>query len=1191
MEPIAQSPLAQKRRATPAALAELLTALRGGARKVRAQGLVGAAKGHVLWQLSRELKLPLVCVVPTDDTAEALEKDLRFFAPETTASGITRLPGDEVLPYEGLTPDPGVVMARIAGLFHLHLGEARIVVASVRGLARRVLPREALDQRSLQLATSATQDRDELASKLTAAGYAKVPIVEDPGTFAVRGGVFDVWSPLDSAPVRIEFFGDEVESLRRFDPQTQRSIAELSEVSFCPAREIVLDDAGRKAAIATVRAAADAVETPTRQLRELIDEIQTRSQDDALFAAGLSAILPGFFPGGLKAVTDYLPEGALWVLDDALELERQWGDLWAELESTFEAARAKGELALSPEQHYLHERDARPVIEASRVVELGGLLFAEDAARGVPQIEFGTRPTAELRAEIAGHHGEDGALAPLVRRLVDFRDRGIVSVIACHGSAQAERTKRLLLDRQLMAQVVPHLPEQPATLWNPSTHAHLVVGDVSAGFLDEGERIAVYSDEDVFGPRAQPRKTPRRPKTFGDDAADFRDLKEGDLVVHVEHGIARYDGLTRLDVRGFAADFILLQFAGKDRLYMPVGRLRQIQKYVGGDPSKTKLDSLKSQTFQKRKAKVKEELLKMAAELLDIYAARAAHPGYAFTPPDNMYRQFEADFEFEETPDQAKAIEDVLVDMQQPKPMDRLVCGDVGYGKTEVALRAAFKAVEDKKQVAVLVPTTVLASQHYRVFSTRFGDYPITVEMISRFQGPKETKDILTRAREGKVDVLIGTHRLLSQDVSFKELGLVVVDEEQRFGVKHKEQLKKLRKLVDVLTLTATPIPRTLHMAMMGVRDLSIIGTPPVDRRAIRTFVSKFDGPTIKEAIEREMARGGQVFFLHNRIQSIAGVYDYLHRLVPQAKIAVAHGQMAEGKLEKVMTEFIERKHDVLLCTAIIESGLDIPSANTILVDRADHFGLSQLYQIRGRVGRSRERAYCYLLVPARRKITRDAQKRLQVLQQFTELGAGFQIASHDLEIRGAGNLLGPDQSGTIAAVGFDLYAQLMDEAVAELKGEKPREEFEPDVELPVPALIPEEYVPDVQQRLFFYKRLASAKDEDELYEVKGELRDTCGEPPPEVDALVEVMGLKNELRALRLRGLKSGPGRLVVQLGPDALLDPARLATLVAKGKGRYRLTPGMELVELQPSEEAAAPLAAARSLLQELGKCAVDG
>jgi transcription-repair coupling factor (superfamily II helicase) len=440
--------------------------------------------------------------------------------------------------------------------------------------------------------------------------------------------------------------------------------------------------------------------------------------------------------------------------------------------------------------------------------------------------------------------------------------------------------------------------------------------------------------------------------------------------------------------------------------------------------------------------------------------------------------------------------------------------------------------------------------------------------------------------------VLIGTLRLLSADVSFKDLGLVVVDEEQRFGVKHKEQLKKLRKLVDVLTLTATPIPRTLHMSMMGVRDLSIIGTPPVDRRAIRTFVSKFDGGTIKEAIERELSRGGQVFFLHNRIQSIQGVHDYLKKLVPQAKIAVAHGQMAEGKLEEVMTEFIDKQHDVLLCTAIIESGLDIPSANTILINRADTFGLSQLYQIRGRVGRSRERAYAYLLVPARRPMTREAQKRLQVLQQFTELGAGFQIASHDLELRGAGNLLGPDQSGTIASVGFDLYTQLMEEAVRELKGEAPRQDFEPDVELPVPALIPEEYVPEVQQRLFFYKKLASATTEEDLYDVKGELRDQCGETPPEVDALVEVMSLKNGLRALRMRGLKSGPGRLVVSLGPDAALDPVRLAQLVARGKGRYRLTPGMELVETlagtdgQLSGEQA--LNGARSLLQELRRCA---
>ena len=1197
--------VATESRGSSTALAELLAAFRDG-RRARVRGLIGAGRGPALRQLQLSTKRPLVCIEPTEEAAEALERDLRFFMPEAT---ILRLPEDEVLPYEGLTPDRLITQQRLAGLFRLHLEKPHAVILSVRSLGRRVLPREALDRRSLLLSVEMEQDRDELARKLQAAGYVKTPVVEDPGTYAIRGGVFDVWSPTETQPARLEFFGDIVEKIRAFDPATQRTVSELKELSLCPAREIVLDEQGRKAAIATVRAAADAVEVPSRQLRELIDELGTHTQegggsadaraeaagrsigDDELFAAGLSGILPGFYPGGLKPITEYLPADALWVLDDPFELERQWEELWRDLTEAFAAARKKGELALPPDQHFVHESDVRPVVEKASVLELGGLQLGE-VAMGTAEIDFGMQPTAELRAEIASHHGEDGALTPLVRKLDDLRQRGIVTLIACHSSAQAERTRRMLLDRNLMAQFAPSTEE---VSWSPSVHALLAVGEISQGFVDPHGRLAVFSDEDIFGPRARARRAPRRPKTFGEDAADFRDLKEGDLVVHVDHGIARYEGLTRLSVRGFAADFILLQFAGKDKLYLPVSRLRQIQKYTGGDKEKVRLDSLQSQTFSKRKARVKEELLKMAAELLGIYAARKAHHGYAYGAPDAMYRQFEADFEFEETPDQEKAIEDVLKDMQAPRPMDRLVCGDVGYGKTEVALRAAFKAVEDKKQVAVLVPTTVLAAQHFRTFGKRFADYPITVEMVSRMRDAKHIKETLRRAREGKVDVVIGTHRLLSADVSFKDLGLVVVDEEQRFGVKHKEQLKKLRQLVDVITLTATPIPRTLNMAMMGVRDLSIIGTPPVDRRAIRTFVMKFEGPPIKEAVERELARGGQVFFLHNRIESIAGVYDYLAKLVPQAKIAIAHGQMQEGKLEKVMTDFIERKFDVLLCTAIIESGLDIPTANTILVNRADMFGLSQLYQIRGRVGRSRERAYAYLLIPARRKITRDAQKRLQVLQQFTELGAGFQIASHDLELRGAGNLLGPDQSGNIASVGFDLYTQLMEEAVAELKGEAPKQEFEPDVELPVPALIPEEYVPDVQQRLFFYKRLASATSEEALYEVKGELRDQCGEPPEEVDALVEVMSLKNELRGLRMRGLKSGPGRLVAVLGPEAALDPLKLAQLVARGKGRYRLTPGMELVatvETPALKEGELPagvaLESARQLLLELRKCA---
>ncbi len=1283
-------------RGSPTAISELCAAFPAGQTaplRVRARGLFGAGRGFALSQLSLASGRPLVCVVADEEAAEGLERDLRFFAGPSTegAPRILRLPGEELLPYDGLTPDRLVGQQRLTALFHLHLGDlpktgVRAIVLSLRALARRAIPRDILDARSLILSREMEQDRDALARSLIAAGYSKSPLCEDPGTFAVRGGIFDVWSPLSALPARIEFFGDLIETIKLFDPTTQRSSTDLGEIALCPAREIVLDEAGRKAAVAAIRTAADLADLPTRSVRARIDELQDKGVDDALFAASLAPLLPGFFEKGLSPLTDYLPRDAIFVLDDPLELERRWSELWSELSTSFASAREKGELALPPEQHYLHEREVRLAIESHSQLALSGLAvlspqlagefledihheapelsifqaksrpdddagdnaegtlapqirslranetrdqFArhegDDQTRGEVQIAFDLTPTAELRAEIAGHQGESGALEPLCGRLTSLRERGISAFIACHSSAQAERLRRLLLDRRLMAQIAeppdPQLirksgiaagSDNPAALgavlFDASVHAHLAVAEVSAGFIDTNSRIAVFSDEDVFGPRARVRTVSRRPKSFGSDGADFRDLKNGDLVIHVEHGIARYEGLTRLAVRGHAADFILLQFAGKDKLYLPVGRLRQMQKYVGGDPATARLDSLKSQTFLKRKTRVKEELLKMAAGLLELYAAREAHEGHAFTPPDEMYRQFEAAFEFDETIDQAKAIEDVLGDMQKKRPMDRLVCGDVGYGKTEVALRAAFKAVEDKKQVAVLVPTTVLAAQHYRTFAKRFFDYPITVEVISRFNDPAKTREILQRTREGKVDVLVGTHRLLSSDVTFKDLGLIVVDEEQRFGVKHKEALKKLRTLVDVLTLSATPIPRTLHMAMTGVRDLSIISTPPVDRRAIRTFVCKFEAQTIKEAIERELSRGGQVFFLHNRVQSIGGVYEYVKKLVPQAKIAVAHGQMAEGKLEEVMTEFVDKKHDVLLCTTIIESGLDIPSANTILVNRADTFGLAQLYQIRGRVGRSRERAYAYLLVPARRPMTRDAQQRLSVLQQFTELGAGFQIASHDLEMRGAGNLLGPDQSGTIASVGFDLYTQMMEEAVAELKGQPLSEEIEPDVELPIAALIPEEYVPEVSQRLVFYKRLANAQSEDELYDIKGELRDQCGEAPGEVDALVEVMGLKNQLRAMRMRGLKSGPGRLIVQLGHDALLSPERLATLVARGKGRYRLTPNMELIETLPAPEfnanramngptvaeqvaeGSALLDGARRLLAELRNCMVN-
>jgi transcription-repair coupling factor (superfamily II helicase) len=925
-------------------------------------------------------------------------------------------------------------------------------------------------------------------------------------------------------------------------------------VVLCPAREALFTPEARAAARQAVLEAAERVNQPTSKVREVLDAI-----DAGTPFFGLEALFPGFHEGGLSTVRDYLPDDVLFYVDDAPAVREALEDLDAELRREYEATRAREELALPPEAHYLPAAEALGAIDRAPAVRRHRVWLGT----GEP-VRFEHGDTAALRGEIQAAHGAEGALAPLTRRLDEWRRRGLSAVVACSTASAADRLRRLLEDRRLAVRAHPGPLGDPAALYDPGIHAHLLPGEISHGFVDEPARLALLSDAEIFGQRV--RKRTRAARLENAVAAAFKDLNEGDLVVHVEHGIARYLGLTKMQIRGVEGDFLVLAYDGADRLYLPVSKLRQVQKFTGAAPESIRLDRLGGSSFALRKARVKEQLLKMAGELLALYAARAANPGHAFAEPDETYREFEAEFPYEPTPDQAKAIEDVVQDLAKRgktrAPMDRLVCGDVGYGKTEVAMRAAMLAVLSRRQVAVLVPTTVLAAQHERTFRERFEGYPVRIEAVSRMKTAEQVRAILKDAAAGKVDVLVGTHRLLAADVTFKDLGLLVVDEEQRFGVAHKERLKRLRKLVDVLTLTATPIPRTLHMSLLGVRDLSIIATPPEDRRAIRTFVMKFDPAAVKEAIENELRRGGQVFFVHNRVRSIHAIAKFLQELVPQARIGIGHGQMSEGRLEEVMTRFVNRELDVLVSTAIIESGLDIPSANTIVVNRADHFGLAQLYQIRGRVGRSRERAYAYLLVPARRPVTKDAQKRLEALQRFSELGAGFQIASHDLEIRGAGNLLGKDQSGPIEAVGFDLYTQLLEEAVRELKGEAAVEELDPDVQLPVPAFIPDPYMPDVHQRLYFYKRFAQAGGDEEIDDVRAEVVDRFGDTPAEVDALCELMRVKARLRALRIRGLEAGPGRLVLTLGDSAALDPFRLAKHVTASGGALRLTPDMKLV-----------------------------
>jgi transcription-repair coupling factor (superfamily II helicase) len=1191
------------------AFARLLERLLPGQR-VRTQGLKGAARGYLLARLARARKAPLLCVAPDEDAAEALAADLAFFlggAGSPREPRVLRVPADEVLPYDELTPNSGAVAERLAALYHLRQGTRfPALVVSARALARKVLPPGVVGGLSRRLEVGQDQDRDALARLLVDMGYQSSPLVEDAGTFSVRGDILDVFSPLYAQPVRLEFFGDTIESMRAFDPESQRTTDAVKELLLPPARELLVTDATRPHAEAAARAAAERLNLPTSKLRERLDALR-----EGLPGFGMEPLLPGFFEGGLATLFDYLGpwaqasgrkggDGAaagaaapLVYVDEPVAVERALAELWAEAERTAAAADERGELSCPPRAHFLTPEEVAQRLSPLAVVEGGGLSLGGLSALGeeTPALAFPFGTTRDVREAILAHHGEEGALQPLLERLQRWRDGRTAAVVACGTLGQADRIKRLLQERNVPVKVHAEPLGDAEALYDPAVWVHLFAGEVSAGFVDGSGGLALLSDEEIFGARARRKGgSSRASRKVADFASAFKDLKEGDVIVHTDFGIGRYRGLVTMEVRGIPGDFLLLEYAGKDKVYLPVQRMKLVQKWTGGDPDKVSLDKLGGTSWEKTKKRVKEQLLKMAAELLQMYAARRAHPGHAYSPPDRYFHQFEADFEFEETPDQAKAIEDVLKDMQKPLPMDRLVCGDVGYGKTEVAMRAAFKAALDRKQVAVLVPTTVLAQQHFQSFKKRFKDYPVSIDVVSRYRTPQESRDILKRLKAGTLDVVVGTHKLLAGDVSFKDLGLIIVDEEQRFGVKQKEALKRLRTQVDVLTLTATPIPRTLNMAMSGVRDMSIIATPPQDRRAIRTFVQKYDEPVIREAILREVARGGQVFFVHNRVESIHSVEQRLKALVPEVGIGVAHGQMKEGELEKVMTAFIEKKFQVLLCTAIIESGIDISSANTMIVDQADQFGLAQLYQLRGRVGRSRERAYAYLLVPARRPVTKDAQRRLEVLQAFTELGAGFSIASHDLEIRGAGNLLGGEQSGAIEAIGFDLYAELLDEAVAELKGEPLRQQVEPEVQLPIPALIPDDYVPDVHQRLVFYKRFSQASGSNDVDDLRAELVDRFGEAPDEVDHLSEQTLLKIEMRDLRLRALETGAAKIVITLGPDAALDGARLAALVARSGGVYRLTPDMKLVARVPGEVRGADyIAEAKKVLRDLGTCAL--
>jgi len=1043
-----------------------------------------------------------------------------------------------------------------------------VIVAPWSALVWRVPSREAVRAATVRIARGDRIDRDALVARLVGAGYARQAVVEERGEVAVRGGIVDVFPPQRAHPVRIELLGDEVESLRDFDPASQRSQTELALFVAPPPREIL---ATRELVVersAAIRARALAQGVPSRTLDALLDALLRGA-----LPPGSEAIAKLLQPA-LETFLDFLPDGSLIVLDEPDAGRERLARFAVEAIEGFAGAHTGERVVCEPDELLLGADALAAAIEARRPVALERL---ETRGPGRSEAVHATSHE-ELTHKLREARGADKPLRPLLEALAGWRKEGLAVALAAPTLSGAERLRTLLGEYRIEAD----LERAPAKAWAwaPPGAVTVRVLDLSAGFVLRDEGLVALTEEELFGPRE-----PRRRATSFRDAAALEALGEiapGDLLVHAEHGIGIYRGLVILEVGRIREEMLRLEYADGDRLFVPAHRLNLVQRYVGGDGPQPEIDKLGGATWERTKSHVRRRVRDMAKELLAVHAARELQPGFAFQPRDRALEEFEAAFPYEETPDQLAAIEDVLADLSRARPMDRLVCGDVGYGKTEVAARAAHQVVMAGKQVAVLVPTTVLCQQHTETFRRRFEGLAVRIESLSRFQTPKQARTVRDGLASGKVDLVIGTHALLQKDMAFKDLGLLVVDEEHRFGVAHKERIKKLKETVDVLTLTATPIPRTLQMAFAGLRDLSVIQTPPPDRIAVRTQVCRFDESLIREAILREVRRGGQVYFVHNRVRTIGSIAELLQRIVPEVRVLVAHGQMRERELEDKMLAFVRGDFDVLLCTTIIESGLDQPRVNTILIDRADALGLAQLYQLRGRVGRSRHRAYAYLLIPDH-ALTDDATRRLEAIQDLSALGSGFRLASMDLEIRGAGNLLGAEQHGSLAAVGFDTYLELLEQAIETLRGREPAPEVDPEIRLPIPARLPEEYVADVRQRLVLYKRLAGAPDTETVERLRDELLDRFGPLPPEASNLLGVIRLKVAARALGIAIVALEGGDLVLGAAASSRVDPARLVALL-RSRGEVQVLPDQRVKAPAPDRSVDGLLERAHWLIERL-------
>ena len=1137
------------------------TTVRPGDRQTWGQ-LHGAAQALALANAARSHEGLSLVIAPDTSTAQRLESELRYFAGDQLP--VLHLADWETLPYDTISPHQDIISERLRTLYRLPGTRQGILVVPVTSILQRLMPQSYLLSNSLLLEPGERLDLDALRSRLEKAGYHCVDTVYEHGEFAVRGALIDLFPMGSDYPYRIDLFDDEVETLRRFDPETQMTVEQVNRIELLPAREFPLDKNGINRFRDHWHARFDVYHRACPVYQDVCSGIAP---------PGIEYYLPLFFEQS-SHLFEYLPENTrIFALG---ELEAAAERFWNELQNRYESRK------VDPQRPIMPPRDIYLGVD-----ELFGLIkplartFVQTAPvePGAGRFNFATQAPPTLPV----NHQSDTPLAAVEAFLMEFDGR----VLFCADSACRRETLLELLGR---IRVHPTIVDNWDAFAQDDARLALSVAPLDQGLRLQDPNVVVIAESQLFGDRVRQQRRRRQAQDNSDlIVKNLTELKPGAPVVHIDHGVGRYRGLETLEVDSQSTEFLTLEYAEGAKLYVPVTNLHLISRFSGADEELAPLHRLGSEQWQKAKRKAAEQVRDAAAELLDIYARRAARKGFAFDDPKAAYESFAAAFPFEETPDQQRAIEAVVQDMLSPQPMDRLVCGDVGFGKTEVAMRAAFIASYSGKQVALLAPTTLLAQQHFESLKDRFADWPITIEVLSRFRTTKEVNEVLKRVEAGKVDIVVGTHKLLQGDLRYKNLGLLIIDEEHRFGVRQKEKLKALRAEIDILTLTATPIPRTLNLSMSGIRDLSIIATPPARRLSVKTFVRTQDDATIKEAILREILRGGQVYYLYNEVKNIERIARELGEMIPEARVGIGHGQMRERDLERVMSDFYHKRFNVMVCTTIIETGIDVPSANTIIIHRADKFGLAQLHQLRGRVGRSHHQAYAYLLTPERRAMTADALKRLDAIAAAHDLGAGFTLATHDMEIRGAGELLGEEQSGQIQTVGFSLYMDMLDRAIKAIRAGKTPDIEQPldsgiDVNLRIPALIPADYLPDVHTRLVLYKRLANAESDEALRELQVEMIDRFGLLPEATKNLFAVTALKLRAEKLGIAKLEAGDRAGRLEFSEQTEVDPLTIVQLVQSDPQTYQLAGANHLKFVRNMENGETRLNAVSELLDKL-------